>query len=130
MRILKLETLISGNPLAPFPGDGKLGIFCCPGVYPPHISTCIKPLPSSFYLGVEHRFNFLYCFNMDATSDMEKTRLSDEKRPSQVLPGDVVDMQGSYTPEEEKALVRKIDKVILPFVSTYALFQRTEYLMD
>ncbi|KAL2783724.1 major facilitator superfamily domain-containing protein [Aspergillus keveii] len=53
---------------------------------------------------------------MDATSDMEKTRLSDEKPRSQTLPGDVVDVQGSYTPEEEKALVRKIDKVILPFM--------------
>jgi hypothetical protein len=58
---------------------------------------------------------------MDTTSDMEKTRLSDEKPRSQTLPGDVVDVQGSYTPEEEKALVRKIDKVILPFVSSSSL---------
>jgi hypothetical protein len=58
---------------------------------------------------------------MDATSDMEKTRLSGEKRRSQVLPGDVIDVQGSYSPEEEKALVRKIDKVILPFVSIHRL---------
>ena len=31
--------------------------------------------------------------------------------------GEILDMDDSYTPEEEKAVLRKIDMVILPFVS-------------
>lgn len=31
--------------------------------------------------------------------------------------GEMVELRGSYTPEEEKAVLRKIDLVILPFVS-------------
>lgn len=30
--------------------------------------------------------------------------------------GEILDMNDSYTPEEEKAVLRKIDMVILPFV--------------
>jgi hypothetical protein len=57
---------------------------------------------------------------MTATVDTEKHRLSDEKRKiSQNLPADVLDMNETYTLEEEKALVRKIDRVILPFVSNF-----------
>lgn len=50
---------------------------------------------------------------MDA-SDTKHCPSADEKR----RPSDL-DMVETYTEEEEKALVRKIDMVILPFVSPY-----------
>jgi hypothetical protein len=34
------------------------------------------------------------------------------------LSGEMLEVRGSYTAEEEKAVLRKIDMVILPFVSS------------
>lgn len=45
-----------------------------------------------------------------------------EKKMSAPMPdepearGEILDLDDSYTPEEEKAVLRKIDLVILPFV--------------
>ncbi|KAL4871617.1 hypothetical protein BDV12DRAFT_206304 [Aspergillus spectabilis] len=61
---------------------------------------------------------------MAAIVDTEKHRLSDEKRKlSQDFPADVLGMDGTYTLKEEKALVRKIDRVILPFMCIVFLLQ-------
>ncbi|KAL3476893.1 major facilitator superfamily domain-containing protein [Aspergillus californicus] len=50
--------------------------------------------------------------------------LSDERRPSKISTGDVLDIGAvDYTPAEEKALVRKIDLVILPFMCIVFLLQ-------
>lgn len=42
--------------------------------------------------------------------------VNDESQYRQVKSGDVLEMDEPYTPEEERAVLRKIDTVILPFV--------------
>ncbi|KAL4881242.1 major facilitator superfamily domain-containing protein [Aspergillus karnatakaensis] len=60
---------------------------------------------------------------MSTAVDAEKSRLSDEKRRGSQDPADVLGMDETYTPEEEKALVRKIDRVILPIMCIVFLLQ-------
>lgn len=42
---------------------------------------------------------------------------SDHNMTDKEDPGAVAEIQASYTPEEEKKVLRKIDSVVLPFVS-------------
>jgi hypothetical protein len=44
-------------------------------------------------------------------------KMSASKTDEPEARGEILDLDDSYTPEEEKAVLRKIDMVILPFVS-------------
>lgn len=55
---------------------------------------------------------------MEASDTKHRPSADEKRRPSDL------DMVETYTEEEEKALVRKIDMVILPFVSPYIYYAR------
>lgn len=58
--------------------------------------------------------------NMTETNDVKGTSPSLEPEatphPAAEKPGDVIDLDEAYSPEEEKAVLRKIDLTILPMV--------------